>query len=47
MVIGELLETIWQDSDVIGFALSWNHSSGCVEEREKLEAVSPFRKLSK
>lgn len=41
MVIGELLETIWQDSDVIRFALSWSHSSGCVE-REKLEAVSAF-----
>lgn len=33
MASGELLENIWQGSDVIRLALSWNHSSGCVEER--------------
>lgn len=37
--IGELLENIKLDSDVIRFVLSWNHSSDCIEEIMKLEAM--------
>lgn len=39
MGINELVENIKQDSDVIRFALSWIHSSDCIEKRVKLEAM--------